>query len=374
MMSSQSIVWTIFALCLSATGVQACPVCIEKPKATLADRLLDAEAIVIARAHPEAPYRFAEVARWKGDEVRDPIPYLLDSGTRRRLAARTDDGILLFHDGEAWTRSAYLDAAMRRTVRDILAQGPRWRNDRIARFAFFEKLLNHPDSGLRGLAVDEMSRLPYGLVRRMRQPVDGPAAREALLDRNKAPWAGFYILMLGLSERPEDHELIRARTSMAANVSGISNLEAWATAAVEVDGASGISRLMGEWVERHSLSIADLRALVSALSVHGREGDPSLRPAIRDALGKLLLKRPELTGSIAFALAQIGDLTRSAVVEKAIEASTQGQLSIDPAELFMATSYVRQAENAVGGEGASVNRGNRKCISDQFFRWPRLVC
>jgi hypothetical protein len=54
-------VWpTLLATALAAVGgpAAACAVCFDKPEATLADRLLQAEAVAIAREDPALPFRF----------------------------------------------------------------------------------------------------------------------------------------------------------------------------------------------------------------------------------------------------------------------------------------------------------------------------
>jgi hypothetical protein len=83
----------------------------------------------------------------------------------------------------------------------------------------------------------------------MDRPLDGDAARAALADKTLLPWTGFHILMLGLSDRPEDHALVRDRADAAARVGGGRDLDAWATALIEIDGADAVERLAADWFE-----------------------------------------------------------------------------------------------------------------------------
>jgi hypothetical protein len=335
----------VLVLCGSAA---ACPICVERPEATLAERLLDARTAVIAREDPAQPFRFAPVETLKGAPRDAAIPFLLDSATRRRLAARPGDGLLFVHDGQEWRRAAYLDPAMRRTVDAILDRGPGWAADETARFAFFAGLLHDEHPNLRRLAIDELSRARYGLIRAMARPVDPDAARRALADRTELPWAGFHIVMLGLGGRPADRALILGRIAMAARLGGARNLDAWATALIEIDGAEGVARLAAEWFTAPSRP-DELRAIIAALAVHGREGDPALRPAILSALRGLPARHPDVAGSVAAALGRIGDFSQADAIERVLlDAARRHGAELDAAELMAAALYVNTARQAAG--------------------------
>jgi len=330
-----------------ATPVRACPVCIERPEATLAERLLKADAVVVAREDPARPFHFAPVAALKGTAGVAPIPLFVDSTTRRLLAARPDDGVLLLRDGDVWSRAGYANATWRRTAAVILEEGPSWSDDAEARFAFFEVLLRHPDGALRRLAVDELSRARYGLIRSMARPIDGAAARQALADRNQIPWRAFYILMLGLSDRPEDEAFIRDRVAAAARSGGSRQLDAWATALVEIDAAAGVARLERDWFEAPGREAEALRAVILALAVHAREGDPALRPAIMKALHALPPRRPDVAGTVAAALGEIGDFSQADAILRAVRrAAPRGGPAFRAPEFLAVALYVERARRA----------------------------
>ena len=61
-------------------------VCIPMPVKTLADRLLEANALVLAREDPERPFHYVTVKVLKGDPGDTPIDAFLPSLTRRELA------------------------------------------------------------------------------------------------------------------------------------------------------------------------------------------------------------------------------------------------------------------------------------------------
>lgn len=339
-------------LVVFAGSAVACPVCIDRPEATLADRLLRAEAVIVAREDPSQPFHFAPVSVLKGTVGAAPIPLLLDSATRRRLAIRPETGVLLLRDGDDWTRAGFADTVWRDTAVTILREGPRWSGAPDERFRFFDALLHHADDRVRHLAIDELSRAPYGLIRAMRRPIDGATARRALADRFEIPWASFYILMLGLSDRPDDHALIRDRNADIARLGGSRELGAWATALIEIDGAPALGRLAQAWFETPGRDAAALRDVITALAVQGREGDPTLRPTILATLGAVPLIRPDLGGSVAAALGEIGDFSQADMIESTmLDAARRNDVTLSEPELLAAGLYVSRARRA-GGAGA----------------------
>ncbi len=339
------------ALLVLAMPAAACPVCIDKPEVTLADRLLRADAVVIAREDPARPFHFAPVATLRGEAAAVPIPLLLDSATRRRLAARPDDGVLFLRNGEDWSRAGYADAAWRELAAAILDQGPGWEGDAGARFAFFEALLHDQEGELRRLAIDELSRAPYARIRAMARPLDGDTASRALTDRTEIPWRAFHILMLGLSERPEHRALVRERNATAAHLGWSPELDAWATALVETDGPAGVARLAEDWFATPGREVAALRAVITAFTVQARAGDPAVRQPILAALHALPSRRPDVAGSVAAALGEIGDFSQADAIVRAVRdaAGPDGPSFRDP-ELLAVALYVDRARRAADAE------------------------
>ena len=81
--------WLLVLALLAGFLVQAanaCQVCIPFPTKTLADRLLEADALVMAREDPERPFHYVAVETLKGDPGDEPIDAFLPSKNRRMLA------------------------------------------------------------------------------------------------------------------------------------------------------------------------------------------------------------------------------------------------------------------------------------------------
>ncbi|WP_170424970.1 hypothetical protein [Ruegeria arenilitoris] len=322
----------------------ACGVCIEKHEETVADRILDADAVVIARESPERPRTYVPVAYLYGAEGGPAIPFLVDSSTRRRLERQPADGVLMLRTGEDWAHVGYANAAWRMTAARIVETGPDWQNAPDARFAFFEELLHAGDQYLRRLAIDELSRAEYGRIRQMTQPITGEVARQYLGDRSSIPWHPFFILMIGLSDRDEDHTYLRERITVAARVGGGPQLDALATALVEIDGTDGTDRLVKDWFNAPGRSRQEIRSVISALTTHAVHGDPGLKDPVLAALAELSGRRPDVAGSVATAFWQIGDFTHAEAITSAIKNLPKKQARrIDAAELFAVSSYAYQS-------------------------------
>jgi hypothetical protein len=268
------------ALALVAGPAAACLVCIALPERTLADRVIEAEAVVLARPDPARPFAFAPVAALKGDAARPAIPGLVDSATRRRLAADPEAAVLFARDADGWTRLADATPELRADVETILAAAPAWdaEADHAARFAFFAERHDHPDAGVRALALAEISRAPYALIRTMPPRLGRAEVVRLMRDPRMAEWAPIHILFLGLSDDPEDHAFVR-RAFDAASRTGGAHLAAWATALAEIDGPPAIDRLRALYFEESGRSPEDLRAVVTAFATLADGGDPTLRPA-----------------------------------------------------------------------------------------------
>jgi hypothetical protein len=326
------------ALLSAAGGARACAVCIERSDTTLADRLIGAEAVVLLREDADRPFRYAPVASIKGAAGGAP-PHLLDSATRARLAAEPHGAVLALRDAAGWALAGYATPEKLETARAILEHAETWAAAPAARLAFFEDLLRHPDLDLRLMALDEVARAPYRLVRRMGAPLEGEAIRKALADPRLAAYAPVHILMLGLSPSETDRAMIRAAAVRPAGAA----LSAWATALIEAEGEAGVALLAEAWVAPVGRDGSDLAQMVSAFEIHARDGDPALGPLLAPPLHVLAARRPDLAGPVARALAALGDFTAAPAF--AAHLDRDGVLS-EP-DAMIAAIYVDAAGSAM---------------------------
>jgi hypothetical protein len=101
-------------------------------------------------------------------------------------------------------------------------------------------------------------------------------------------WRSLAILLLGLSPNEADRTRVLRTMQEKAHLSGILNLDAWATAYIEIAGVEGIDQLSVWYIQDSSRSQKEIESIVRAFSTHASI-DPILRPhvvaAYRDLLG-----------------------------------------------------------------------------------------
>ena len=98
----------VILLALGAAGrARACQVCLPFPKSSIADHLIEAESVVLAREDPKRPYHYEAIQVLKGSAPDTPLELFLDSGSRRVLKAYPDRSVLLAKAAkEKWRRLA----------------------------------------------------------------------------------------------------------------------------------------------------------------------------------------------------------------------------------------------------------------------------
>jgi hypothetical protein len=326
--------------------VFACLVCITLPERTIADRVIEAETVVLAREDPARPFSYVPVEPLKGHVSAAPIPFLVDSTTRRRLAADGDASVLFVREAESWVQLAYVDAPVRAMLAQILAAAPAWdaEPDHAQRFTFFANLHDHPNDTIRLLALAEISRAPYAQIRSMTPRLSRPQIARILRDPKWVEWAPVHILFLGLSDDPEDHAFVRRTTRLAAERGIQSHLGAWATALVEIDGAPAIDWLQTAYLEDPNREVEALRAVIDALATLLDGGDPDLQPAIAAALRDLPQRRPDLAPEAAVQLAALGDWSQAETFSDILESGAVA----GPAAEFVLMTYLEAARDARG--------------------------
>jgi hypothetical protein len=324
--------------------VLACLVCITLPERTIADRVIEAETVVLARENPARPFTYVPVEQLRGEALSEAIPFLVDSTMRRRLAADPDAAVLFVREGESWVQLASVDASVRALLDHILEAAPVWdaEPDHRERFAYFAQLHDHPNETIRLLALAEISRSPYAQIRRMTPRLERVEITRILRNPTWVEWAPIHILFLGLSDVPADHSFVRRMTRLAAERGMGSHLGAWATALVEIDGPPAIDWLRTTYLEDPDRGVEELRQVVTALATLVEGGEPNLQPGIAAALRELARNRPALAAEAAQQLAALGDWSQTRTFSKILEAGEAGS----PAAEFVIMSYLEAARAA----------------------------
>jgi hypothetical protein len=280
----------------------ACQVCIPMPVKTLADRLLQADALVLAREDPQRPFHYAVVETLKGDPGEAAIDAFLPSVDRRILAQFPQRHMLLARarPGGGWSALGIADGDYERVVRRVLEHADTWtpgETDNRQRLAEFVPLLGHTDTRLHETAYLEIARAPFSEIRRIATEVPVETVRGMLDQPRYLQWRSLAILMLAHSEHPVDRERIRTTFADKQRLGSTFNLAAWATAYLVIEGVSGLEPIRLWYLERAERSREELREIVKALSmVAGTE--ITLREPVAAAYRVLLGTHPSLAPDV----------------------------------------------------------------------------
>ena len=132
--------------------------------------------------------------------------------------------------------------------------------------------------------------------------IDRERLRPLFQRREYIEWRALAILMLAQRATEQDRKYIEDSFDDCSKFSQTANLAAWATAYIELNGASAIERI--ERIEREYLgnprrSEKEVRAIVAALSLHGHDGRTDLRDQIRRSYDTAIRIHPAVSEQIA---------------------------------------------------------------------------
>jgi hypothetical protein len=300
-MSAASLVSMIAAaFLLTVTPAHACVLCLPYPQVTNADHVIGSGTAVFARENPARPFSYAMLETFKGRYDGTDIPLFLDSMTARVLKLNPALRVILVQNrpGGAWKALGMAGSEYQSVVRQV-AQWDKGSKTPAERATFFARYLRHEDRRLAELAFLEVARAPYATLRDLKTNVAREDIYRIVNDLFHVEWHGLYILMLGMSDRPDDVAFVRGKLKTAAKYGLTTNLAAYVTAFIEMTGADGLTQLAEDYFVDPDRSSAELIEIVKALSVHGNGGAVELRAAIVDAYGRLLVHHPELAGYVA---------------------------------------------------------------------------
>lgn len=333
---------------LLVQAANACQVCIPMPVKTLADRLLEADALVLAREDPQRPFHYATVEVLKGDPGAAPIDAFLPSADRRVLAQFPARHMLLARaePGGGWSALGIADADYERVVRRVVEHAGSWtpmETGNRQRLAAFVPLLGHSDYRLHETAYLEIARAPYAEIRRIATDVPLETVRDMLDQPRYLEWRSLAILMLAQSAHAADRERIRTTLDDKQRLASTFNLAAWATAYLAIEGVDGLGQIQRWYLARPDRSREEVREVVKALSViAGTEA--AMRQPVAAAYRVLLETHPSLAPDVSRDLiawrrwdfvGQIQDI-RSAIAKK------------DPLGAYALSLYLRAAAGAEG--------------------------
>ena len=295
-------------LCLAAliSAAGACQICVPFPQKSTADLLIDSEAVVLAREDPDRPFHLKAVELIKGDPGMEKIDLFLDSSSRRLLRLHPESSIVvvrLVEDGKSeWRRIGMADGEFDPLAKEILQLAPTWKRDPRLRPRFFSKLLGHENAQLSSLAHLEVGRAPYDEIKKLGGALSREQLRSFIGNFRYIEWHSLYILLLAQSEDERDREFIAESLRSAERYSLTTNLAAWATAAIELDGEMAIDSIEASYFRDPERSEKELEQIALALSVQGGSGPGALRDRIVASYGTLIATHPSMVGKVALDL------------------------------------------------------------------------
>lgn len=335
-------------------AAQACAFHTDLPELSVADWLVDGPEVVLARPDPDNPYAFrlTEVIHSAGTPPE--IDLLVSSELRRKLAMRPADEVLLANDGYGWRIVKYVDARFRPILRAVLAQAPGWGDGYPAeRLEIFAALQDSPDADLRQLALMEIDKAPYGLLREMELRL----SPEELLRELWLPQAYGYqpirVLLLGLSDSARARDEVRSFLERVSEWEFANNLGAYATAEIELNGAAGVGFLQERYLSDPRQSLTNLEQVVEAMAIQHGVASAGLRTEIAAALSAFVAARPAGAALVARQFLTREDWSQGPLLARVME---EKRLTAAP-DLLPVAIYVAQARGAGLGQGPEPRQG-----------------
>jgi hypothetical protein len=341
MLRTRPSLFALSALLFVSIGTaQACQICVPIPTESAADHILAARTVILAR---EAAFAYQPVEVLKGKAPEAKIDLLVDSATRRLLAANPERSVLLVEspNGE-WRRIGLADAEVKSITRKVLVSGVKWEAEPRSRVAYFSNLLNHANPQLRKLAHLEVGRAPYDEIRRLGEALTREEIRTFLADLRYMEWHPLYILLLAQNPDAEDRATIVKSFRSAARFRTTTRLAAWATAYVEIEGEKAIAEIEQTFFKTGERSVEELREVAKALSVHGSNGDKNMRDRIVKAYEVLVANYPSLTPQVATDLIAWKRTELAEAVGKYVASKPAG---IDFGTTLRLRAYARQTQS-----------------------------
>lgn len=321
----------------------ACSFHTYKPAKTLVDRILESQALVLARQSKKTAFRFKITSVLKGD-VKDPeIPFLVDTTTRHRLEKNAQDSILFALNGKGdWRYLSYIDADRKRLLDMVLQQAGMWRSqthhpDRLEKLSIY---LNHSNLDLHNLALQEIDRVPYETLSALKVSVPVERLLTSLKSARDYQYEPINTLLLGLSRTPEAGQYLRQQIARMRQNLPSRSLGAVATALIEVEREHGIQHLDRLFLADRNQPMDKVETVVEAMAIHSKLGSHQLRRTIDQTLIGFVRRRPAGAGAVARQFSAHRNWFIGPQLESMLESGTQ----LTPATRLQVAIYIAQSK------------------------------
>lgn len=341
---------SVAVFCFAAGPASPCAFDMVKPEQTIIDWIVDSENLMLARPSDENPFAFSVTRVLVGVDEGLPIDQLVDSVSRRKLAARPTDAVLFAYSvDKGWRRVAYVDAQFRNMLQTALDHRVSWQNRMPqSRLDFITALQDSSVPAHKSVVIGELDKVPYAVLRAMDIRISDDELLGDLWSRTGYPYQATRALLLGISGTPAASAEIHDYINRATDWGWTNNLGAFSAAYIELEGASGVEHLAQNILLAPNQPMGKIEQLVMAMSVHHGIGDLQLKKSIQDSIDALVAQNPNAGAIVARQFSLRSDWSQSSVLESLVR-----DRSVALGDLLTISVYLARARevdaNAVGG-------------------------
>jgi len=282
-----------------ASHVNACAFHGYNPDPTIVDIIMGSDHIILARPDPQNPGQYAAVSALEGSLELVDLSMTVDPVTRVRLAEDPSRTALIARDGAygPWIKLAVLDERYRDVVTKIVARKADWTlGGDEDRYQHFANLLSSPNPDIYLLALAELDRANYAVLRNLRFPkLPNLAGELAEGDPFLRP---IRVLLAGLSGDRSFAPTLSADMNKAAK-NDVVYLGAYATALIELGGTEAVSYVQEHLLAPGRLPLEMNEKLIEAFAIHSQSGPKPVKAKIAATVAEMLAASPELAGAVA---------------------------------------------------------------------------
>lgn len=306
------------------------------PTESLSDKAAGADAVALLRPDPDDPFRFAVVGWVKGGPVADPVPFLVARPRAAEMVVAPESVVVATWSAEVgWALHDLGTPALPAVLADLLERDM---STSEARSMAFGPLVGNGDPAVARMALIELASLPYAVLRETEARMDRAFVARAEADPLWSEWAPIAILLLGLSDDPDDRAFVRRAATLAVQTGRTANLAPWLTALVETLPELGMETIRRTYLEDPARTEAELRQVGLALASHAGRGDRT-GDEIRALAGVLAARHPAVAAALVQTMAERGDWSLADAAAQWLETG----VVTAPDIAFVLTSYVQAA-------------------------------
>lgn len=274
------------------TPAHACEFHGYTPDPTLVDILLGTEQVVVARPATDDPTRYVMEEALLGPEgIPIPIPVTVDVGPSETVLLARQEAY------GPWLELAVLDDAYRALIDQVIARQSDWLyGGDDERFQMFADLVNHPNPDIRHLALRELDRADYVVLRSLDIPPLSTLRRDVQdVDDDLRP---IRILLAGLSGDQRYDDVITDGLTRAVALD-LPYLGAYATALIELQGPKAVKTIVDAHFLAGELPYDTYERLLEAFAIKNQTARGMTSRAIEQGVSQVLEASPELAGIAA---------------------------------------------------------------------------